>query len=581
MSKIVYVCYKNPQLRDALKSSIHRIFDRITPNNITPNPAKIEDREGIIYGIFNPVNVIKEENGSVLLGGIFGDMANWWSPKVALPDGSYAIFRADDNFVEVATDAAGSRSVWYYKDDELFVASTSQRAIVAIIGKFEFNRNVLPWILSTGSLGPGNSWDSRIKLLTPDSSIILSRNTWELELNANKIQFTPKNLPDTKQEELLTDAMMHTFKGLNLDLKKWVLPLSGGYDSRGILVLLNKIGVKLTDLTAITWGLKSSLNQKGNDAFVAKKLAGFFNMPHKYYSTDLSDEPIEEVLNRFIICGEGRIDHIGGYLDGFRIWKKLYEDNVHGVIRGDVSFSEKPAISVESIRSMQGMALCSEFSNLCEYESFGLPKQQIPEHLIQQDGESITEFRDRLYHQFRIPTILAALNDLKLCYVEILNPLLSKKLLYQTRQLPDHLRTGKVLFKKIVNSLSPEVEYATDGANAEKKTILRSNAVVKLLKIELTSNDAEHIFSKSFIDYVIENLKVGNTATKRKKSFKERVIKYMPHWLLRNKALLGVSKTNVDFNVLAFRIYIILKMNKFLEEDAKVLKPEAENSVMT
>jgi len=581
MSKIIYVCYKNPKLGDAIESSIHRIFDRITPNNITPAPTKIEKRDGIIYGIFNPVNVIKEENGSVLLGGIFGDMANWWSPKVALPDGSYAIFRSDDHFVEVAADVSGSRSIWYYKDEEIFVASTSQRAIVAIIGKFQLNKNVLPWILSTGSLGPANSWDSRIKLLTPDSSILLTRNSWELEETLNTITFIPPILPEAEQEKLLLNAFLHTFTRLNIDLKKWVLPLSGGYDSRGILCLLHKIGAKLTDLTAVTWGLNSSLDQKGNDAYVATKLAAFYKMPHKYYSTDLTEEPIEEVLNRFIICGEGRIDHIGGYLDGFRIWKNLFEDNVQGVLRGDVCFNTKLAISVDYVRSSNGSTPCSKYSNLKDYEAYGIPKQEIPDNLNQKEGESLEDFRDRMYLEFRIPIVMAALNDLKLSYVEILNPLLSKQVLQQNGQMSDHLRTHKRLWKKIVDSLSPSIEYADKGANAKRQGIMQSTSFAAILRKELTSSTATALFSNEFISKVLANLKSEDKNTKIKKSFKQRIIRYVPLWFLKNKAVVGAPDAKVDYNVLAFRIYIAIKMFGFLTDDGKIIESEIAKSAKT
>jgi len=579
MSKLVYVCYKNPEQLSSIKSGINNASKRILPDNITPNKTRIVEANGLIYAIFNPVASITEQNGCVLLGGILGSDNTWWSLQEPVPDGSYALFRSNNDSVEIASDAAGSRSIWYYKDQDIFIASTSQRAIISIIGNFQLNRAVLPWILSTGSLGPSNSWDSRIKLLPPDSSAILNRSSWVITGKSVKIEFKPINQSDKAHESSLMKSLLYTFQGLNIDFGKWVLPLSGGYDSRGILCFLHKIGANLNKLTAITWGLNKSLTEVGNDAFVAKKLADHHKMPHRFYSTDLSTEPIGNIFDRFIVAGEGRIDHIGGYLDGFKIWKILFEEKIQGIIRGDVSFSEKPAISYDNIRALQGMSLCEEYSNLEKYISFGLPKQQIPPHLTQQNGESITEVRDRLYHQFRIPTILAALNDLKLSYVEILNPLLSREIIYKTRQLPDSLRSGKVLFKKIVSSLSPDIEYATEGANAEKKGMLQSLEAVNFLKTELTSKNYDSIFSDDFIKHIVSNLKVVDTTAKKKKSLKQRLVKYIPIWMIKNRARLGVPKSTIDFNVLAFRVYMAMKMNQFLLEDANELKPEANYSV--
>ena len=68
--------------------------------------------------------------------------------------------------------------------------------------------------------------------------------------------------------------------------------------------------------------------------------------------------------------------------------------------------------------------------------------------LLQRSGESLTVWRDTLYHEYRIPVYLAALGDLKLPYVEQMNPLLSRKILTVFRCFPDHLRKGKVSVQK-------------------------------------------------------------------------------------------------------------------------------------
>jgi len=61
----------------------------------------------------------------------------------------------------------------------------------------------------------------------------------------------------------------------------------------------------------------------------------------------------------------------------------------------------------------------------------------------------LRDWRDRLYQQYRVPFLLAALSDLKLGYVEIVNPLLSDSVIDLIRQLPDSLRTHKVLLRNI------------------------------------------------------------------------------------------------------------------------------------
>ncbi|MDB5014300.1 MAG: hypothetical protein JWQ25_2502 [Daejeonella sp.] len=571
MSKIVYVCFRNADLGISLKKDIEKITERITPDNFTPTPPKIVELDGIIYGIVNPVDLIEEKNGSVLLGGRFDDDDNWWQPTDVFPDGSYALFRSNAQRVQLVSDVVGSRTIWYYKNDDLFVASTSQRAIISIIGSFKFNGAVLPWLLSSGSTGPFNSWDIRLKMVPPDSSITLDRESWTLTETVEELNFTAELTGDESHEKKFYESLIESFRSLKLDYTKWGLLLSGGYDSRSILIFLKLISNKLDNLRTITWGLGKVENQPGNDAFVAKKLAAHFKVPHKYYTTDLSSEPIGDIFERFLVCGEGRIDHLGGYLDGFKIWKSLYEDNVKGIIRGDVGFNEKVAASSDTAFKLLGMALCSDYSNLKNYQSFGMVKQEFPASFLQKEGESLANFRDRFYVQCRIPTVLAALNDLKLPYVEIINPLLSRRIMKSMYQLPEQFRNKKILFKTIVNTLSPNIEFATDGANAEGRNILKGDHVVKFLKKVLSSDNAKSIFSESFLNYILLNIKTNDKIVVNKRQrYKSLVYNLMPFWILRNSKKMGLPKSAVDCNLLAFRVYMACRMNEMLISDSKI-----------
>ena len=59
------------------------------------------------------------------------------APGSAPPDGSYALIRCSADEIELVADIAASRAVWYYHDDDVFLASSSQRALVALLGDFE------------------------------------------------------------------------------------------------------------------------------------------------------------------------------------------------------------------------------------------------------------------------------------------------------------------------------------------------------------------------------------------------------------------------------------------------------------
>lgn len=573
MAKNIYICTKGA-LPASTESQLSEICKRLEPDNISPRKPEIYINGHIAYGIMNPTQTIRAKGDSLLMGEMFDQNEKWDIPLEEFPDGSYALFRDGEKYCEIVTDATASRAIWYYLDDTIFVSSTSQRAIVMFLGSFEFNDKVIPWMLSSGSLGPEFSWDKRIKCVPADSSVILNKNNWSVSINSNRIEFKEVKRSDKQHEKLLYDAIRKTFRSLNLDYKRWVLPLSGGYDSRAILCFLKDSGSNLENLKTITWGLKISQGAKGNDAFVAKELAGKFKVTHKYYQTDVSTEPTDQIINRFVLLGEGRTDNLKGYMDGFNVWKDIFEDGTEGIIRGDEGFGCKHYTSATIIRINQGCGLCSDYSNLKDYQAYGLPAQVFPEYLKQKKNESLTEWKDRLFHQHDLPTEFSALSDLKLSFVEVINPLLSRTILEQVRQLPDHLRIGKALFKKLVIALGPPVEFAVSQATDSSVNILKQRHFVTLLKNELSHEATREIFPDAFLNFISNRIQSDNSNIKNKdNSISTRTVlkKIVPQFVkeaINSKFILPA----IDDNLLAFRILLINRMKTFMEEDSKYLK---------
>jgi hypothetical protein len=368
---------------------------------------------------------------------------------------------------------------------------------------------VIPWIISTGSLGPELSWDKRIKKLHPDSSVSLNKKTWELTIKSNPIVFSVEKRRKRQHKELLIESISQTFKHFdNLDLNQWILPLSGGYDSRAILCFIkNRTGFPQKFKT-VTWGLEASPNEERNDAKIAKDLAEMMGVQHNYYHTDISNEPIKVIINRFLANSEGRVDHIAGYMDGMKIWQKFHAKKIVGIIRGDEGFGWSKVSSEIAVRLSLGCALCSDYENIKNiFETFQIPSQRLPKHFKRSKKESLSAWRDRLYHIYRIPNILAALSDIKFSYIEQINPLLSSSILKVVRTLPDHLRTEKYLFKKIVAEIGPEIPFAIKGANANPKNILRTKPFIDLLKAEIDSDNAKQFLGPEFVSFILKGIK--------------------------------------------------------------------------
>jgi len=569
MAKCIYICSRQT-LQHSARSFLQTICEKLAPDNIIANKPKILVGEDIAYGIMNPTAPVLEKEGSILLGQIYDKTESWNLPRTEFPDGSYALFREGEEYFEIVSDPVASRTIWYYADENILVASTSQRAIAMYLGNFEFDERVIPWMLSTGTLGPVFSWDKRIKRIPPDSSVILDKGNWTVSVRSNPIQFEFVKQSDRLHKKNFIETLRNFFKALDLDYDCWALPLSGGYDSRGILCFLAE-NRNVRCLRTITWGLKSSQRVKGNDAYIAKKLAENLGLSHQYYATDLSTEPIEKVISRYLLVGEGRIDHVAAYMDGFGIWKTLFEDGIKGTIRGDECFGWLRTSSALGVKLTTGCALCSDYLNLKEYIRYGIPLQEVPQFLDRRKGETFATWRDRLYQEYRIPTILSALSDLKLSYVEQISPFLSKKIIQQVRHLPDHLRTEKKIFKNILHTIGPRIDFATSEATALPGDIIKGTQFVEYLRKELASDKAKEMFRKEFLDSILEGIRTETHEKISKKklgSLKRYAKKYLPLFLIR--AIRKVSPPVVNRHVLAFRVFLIYKMNEILKEDSLI-----------
>ena len=223
------------------------------------------------------------------------------------------------------------------------------------------------------------------------------------------------------------------------------------------------------------------------------------------------------------------------------------------------------------VRKHVEIALCSDFTNLKDFNELGISTQILPENLQRTDGETFEAWRDRLYHQCRMPVVHAALNDLKLSFVEVINPFLSRRILHEARSLTDNLRTDKYLFKKIVNAVGPSIDYASSSAIGEASYILKYKSAVDLFKVELASENCKSILPERFLTYILTNLKVVHRTLNRMHILKSFLKRFLPKILIDKGSKLLMSNDE-GVNRLAFRSFIICKMNKILREDAAVFK---------
>lgn len=567
MSKAIYIFSRNKLNKNLIHKKLKNICNNLTPDNIniSTQDHDIYISDNTAYAIYMDNSIFKKDHLNLLMGVLYeNDECDWSKPEHKYPDGNYALFRGDHNKLEIVSDYVGTRTIWYYFDKDLLIASTSQLSIIMYLNSFDFNESVIPWMLSSGSLGPFLSWDKRIKCIPPDSSIVLDKKSWRIELKSNKVTFRNSNDSFKQHKSNLIKAIVKTFETLKgINLRQWMLQLSGGYDSRGIALFIKNIFRTPKSIKAVTWGHKESINEKRSDANVAMELSKTLGFNHHFFNLNKSTLSVEAIIDKFLLCSEGRIDHISGYMDGMEMWKELHNKNIIGLIRGDEGFGWLPVSDERSTRISIGCPLCSDFKNIENIiYDFELPSQTLPKNLNRKEKESIETWRDRLYHSYRLPIILASLSDIKFSFVEQINPLLSRSILNEVRNLPDKLRTNKYIFKSIVNSMGSKIPYATKDSTESLEAILKNESMISLIKKEINSDYSKNIFGKRFISFISTCIEKNNIEkSKRTKNIKKIISYYLPNFLINKLGGLK-TKSSIDYIRIAFRILIIVKSHQ-------------------
>ena len=467
MANLIYACWQGDD-GGRLPSLVERTAERITPDDLRGRRPLLAEGPGECLCLTWPNRAVAVAGCSARLGATIGPAPDWHRPGTPEPDGSYAMVRSDPGTAEACCDEAGTRTLWYAFDSRRLLVSTSQRALVCLLQGLDWNPAAFAWFLSTGNLGPTDAWDRRIRRLPRGARLTLDRRRWALDLHTRPVRFAPRRMSGAEAADGLRGVLLEVFRNEALLPPTWVLPLSGGYDSRFILTALCRNGVRPR---TVTWGMATSRNQRGNDACVAEQVARHFGLRNDYLVTETADAAPVELADAFLAAHGGTTDALFPYLDGLRLWSGFAREGMDGILRGDAGFGTRPR-SERHHRFAMGLVLLQDFLEPAEAESVSDGRQELAEAFRRQPGESLQGYGDRLNHSHLVPVNLAALNDVKAPYLEIVNPLLAGSVLAFVRQMPDHLRALRVCYSRMVESMSPAIAFANLAADDSRNGFL-------------------------------------------------------------------------------------------------------------
>ena len=203
---------------------------------------------------------------------------------------------------------------------------------------------------------------------------------------------------------------------------------------------------------------------------------------------------------------EGRDDQLRAYMDGFEMWKRLFESGSLGIIRGDEPFGNAPRMFSElDVRNAAGLLTIDDIRKLKPFRHI-FAKQEMPTFLNRRNRETLEMWRDRLAQQAKIPIVVAGWTYSNSHYVELWSPLVSRKIVENWRTVSDTSRKGKMLFRDIVDRISPDIDYAKFSANRIYTNVIDTDEVTEFLLGKIDTSYARNFFSNEFIDTLIREL---------------------------------------------------------------------------
>src|SRR5699024_8414741 len=121
---------KNENVCEYTIDLVARACVNVQPDNLKIGEPFIKVNHNCVIGLTYNDCAVKVTDNGLLLGNVFKDYEQKWDRMDVSPDGSYGIFRWNNEYIEILSDIGATRTIWYYSDDNYFIASTSQRMII-------------------------------------------------------------------------------------------------------------------------------------------------------------------------------------------------------------------------------------------------------------------------------------------------------------------------------------------------------------------------------------------------------------------------------------------------------------------
>jgi asparagine synthetase B (glutamine-hydrolysing) len=385
----------------------------------------------------------------------------------ALPqslDGTFVAFLWDSRVRRgiLFNDHYASRPVCYGEQKGFFYFSPEPKGIAGLPGfQVTTDESALVMVLTHGHLLGGTTYYQQIKYLDPGSIVCIDRGGVRI---SKHFEYLPNEQPvgDTTPEliENLGHAIRAACRRRVHHAPHMVVPISGGFDSRGLLAVFQ--GLTDCRLKTVSWGTNEDTPHA--DACTGRQLANFFHTEHRFLPRDFGNsvDDVEELIAR--IDG-GSVDAVQ-HPSELRLMRFIRNElGTDYLIRGDEVFGFKGAAASDAEAFARcGLRELSEFPDVVrllnparragflEQSHAALEKVRAECPLLQPSAR-----KDYFHYYQKIRNFANRSNYYKLSVLEAANPWLDKKVVEFLQTIPAPCRVEKMLYRRTLETLFPDL----------------------------------------------------------------------------------------------------------------------------
>jgi|GEM_PF-1877520 len=239
-------------------------------------------------------------------------------------DGEFTVyyFNHTRGIAVVFNDALGRLPYYFQADHDMLLLSRSLKFITGLMPRVEIDKDgLMEYFLFSTPLGE-RTFFSGVSRLQPASLILVDLKSGTVQ-RQNLYSYNLDERHDEDSLDYYVESMHDLFMAgignrvARFPERKSILAMSGGLDSRAVLMGLLKCGVKVQGIT-----FRDHYNALRRDWPVVEKLVKEFKLQHKFY--DVPPDSLE-MLEKLIIGKDGM--GVMGLMGSVLYWMEMIDDD--------------------------------------------------------------------------------------------------------------------------------------------------------------------------------------------------------------------------------------------------------------